>query len=577
LHTALAAEGGGRNPVTSSFELIAAGAGGEKVRITRKGPTGLGDTIVVRLPTASMDMPLDDASKKFGEYFNSNTNELSMVKSVFNEKHKVEMEIEVLGDLYKFPVEFGPYTSKSDFTIKFPTQFLKDFGEFKILRNTQVRDITNEALRYQCRNKDSAGQFVDDPKCNVVTNKIDCEKLSCDWTDSPPPATLDQCVNICSARDIKRTGSVGNYIYTPNTLPGYKIYSKTTLGNSKTNYAKAGGQKLTGNSISTADLEATEVKIDKDSWMKSGKPSFIRNNFIKCGSAGKIEIKDENGGDLVSKCSNNTTQCLTEKTDKECSRYITLDRSKCSTMICPTNFRADSAKLATDCKGVPCKVDDKGTCCIENTCVKKSRADWKKLGCDVEDPSGTTVSLLKTLSTTAEHTGKCNITCPPGGNKVFVVKDVWKPGPKPTCSTMTCPSNFVSLPSKSTRQCTDAPCSEANDMECCKAIQCKPLTLDQWKLKGCNVTTPSSNTVNGLGTLSTNTETHFANPGCKITCLAPGSNFAVEGVLAISDIKQRLTKCKVAKPGYYLGDEGFNRWATEKREWEYKQKWQPKT
>ena len=367
LHTALAAEGGGRNPVTSSFELIAAGAGGEKVRITRKGPTGLGDTIVVRLPTASMDMPLDDASKKFGEYFNSNTNELSMEKSVFNEKHKVEMEIEVLGDLYKFPVEFGPYTSKSDFTIKFPTQFLKDFGEFKILRNTQVRDITNEALRYQCRNKDSAGQFVDDPKCNVVTNKIDCEKLSCDWTDSPPPATLDQCVNICSARDIKRTGSVGNYIYTPNTLPGYKIYSKTTLGNSKTNYAKAGGQKLTGNSISTADLEATEVKIDKDSWMKSGKPSFIRNNFIKCGSAGKIEIKDENGGDLVSKCSNNTTQCLTEKTDKECSRYITLDRSKCSTMICPTNFRADSAKLATDCKGVPCKVDDKGTCCIENT------------------------------------------------------------------------------------------------------------------------------------------------------------------------------------------------------------------
>jgi len=55
------------------------------------------------------------------------------------------------------------------------------------------------------------------------------------------------------------------------------------------------------------------------------------------------------------------------------------------------------------------------TCLAMNADVAKARTAWTNQGCVVEHPTATTVTGLGTISVDTKYTGKCNITCPAGG------------------------------------------------------------------------------------------------------------------------------------------------------------------
>ena len=127
--------------------------------------------------------------------------------------------------------------------------------------------------------------------------------------------------------------------------------------------------------------------------------------------------------------------------------------------------------------------------CVPKQCPRKSDAEWKALGCTVQNPNGTTVPALGVVTANGElNVGSCNITCE---------DNYWD-------IEHTCVSGYE----KSNCEICDL---------CLGLHVCESKTDAEWKANGCIVESPSATTVNGLGTLSANAELGFGL--CDIRCV----------------------------------------------------------
>ena len=103
-------------------------------------------------------------------------------------------------------------------------------------------------------------------------------------------------------------------------------YYGAGTGTGKVPYIQKTASSIQNSDLMGATSNGLQVEIDKEHWILSRKQS-MSNDFIRCGSSGKIEIKDDEDRNPVGQCLKDSTSCNNIsilKIGGNCGRHIIL-------------------------------------------------------------------------------------------------------------------------------------------------------------------------------------------------------------------------------------------------------------